>query len=474
MKNLKIFLIVIIAISSFVFIVSCNKEDSYSENSKTEIRNRDFSTERNIKQYVSTDTRHSIVAKTLSVYFKSANVRSAFDTYTRAKSNNVILLSDFLYNKVADDANLLSTYPLRVDPSESISLCDLINDYLNDYPGLEISFVKESNNEFPDIVNDENFETVSVYSDVDIYPVYKDGYKIGSYLVGDEPTDKTVLKLQTSDVYDVMNYNNVTGSSNNKYADLLSCLNLKDMINGMPLISNDTKSVNGCVLKNPLGDVKVITIENIYDFYNLNCGFPDGFPNNSNPSTEIRSICDRDALRNEDETIRDVRGINGKTIFRSCDTWCSYWDKNCTFQVDIFIPTKAATAGEYAVLGSIMRVFSLNEKRLRNGWNTERELPVTEWLYLEGKHGDEWQYTWTGRHRKRGTTSETTVSLGFSGKVGFKIDSVGVELGSSSNISNKITRANLDCPLGTDIARYCSSLEEQKHLGDIDFKIDEK
>ncbi len=154
----------------------------------------------------------------------------------------------------------------------------------------------------------------------------------------------------------------------------------------MPFITSSTKSINGCIYTNPLGETKVLTLEDIYTLFNINCGFPDGFPNNSDPSIEVRNMCDRDILRNKNETIRDVRGINGKTIFRSCDTWCSYWDKNCVFQVDVFIPTKAATAGEYAVLGSIMKVFSLNEKRLRNGWNTEREIPITEWLYLEGKY----------------------------------------------------------------------------------------
>ncbi len=475
MRHFKILLAMSIFFCSILLISSCNKEDSNTSNVKTEIRNIDFSIGRNIKKYVSTDYRHALVAKTISVWFKSSAVRTAFDAHTRAKGNNVILLSDFLYNKILDDVNLRNTYPTSIGTAVSISLCDLINEYLKDYPGLEISFVKESNNEYPDIINDGNFETVSVYSDVDTYPVYKDGNLITSYLASDEPTSKTILKLQTSDIYDVINTNNLaTSTSNPKYADLINCEVLRNIINNMPFVASSTKSINGCIYTNPLGETKVLTLDDLYTIFNTNCGFPDGFSNISDPSTEVRSTCDRDALRNEDETIRDVRGINGKTIFRSCDTWCSYWNKNCTFQVDIFIPTKAATAGEYAVLGSIMKVFSLNEKRLRNGWNTEREIPVTEWLYLEGKHGDEWQYTWTGRHRKRGTTSETTISLGLSSKIGFKIDSVTEELGRSASVSNKITRANEDCPLGNDIARYCSPLEEQMHLGDIDFKLDEK
>lgn len=215
-------------------------------------------------------------------------------------------------------------------------------------------------------------------------------------------------------------------------------------------------------------------LEEIYNFFNENCGIPDGFPNSGGDSIVTpRSVCDRDVLRNRPEVIFDVRG-SGKTIFRSCNTWCSYWDSNCTFQVDVFIPTIAATAGEYTVIGSLMKVFSLNEKRLRNGWNTIKEVPITEWLYLEEKHGDEWQYTWTGRHRKRGQEVETTVSSGFSGKIGFMINKVGVELSPSSNVTQKVKIAFQDCALGNDIARYYNSLPEQKSLGDITFKLTEK
>jgi hypothetical protein len=475
MKKIKI----LIALFTFAIIgmviYSCNKEDLKNPISNSDLQYRDFRGERKIGLYVSNDSRHSIVAKTLSVYFKSKSVRTAFDAFTRAKGENVALLADFLYNKIADDPNLRNCFPESLGQLPSISFCDLVNLYLKDYPGLEISFVKESDNEFPNIIDDDIFETVSVYTDTDIYPSYIGGNQIGTYSVSDAPIDKTILKLQMSDVYEVTNNNNLgQTNSNTKYADLLACPALKEMINNLPFIAKSSKSLNGCILINPLGDMKILKFEDIFTFFNQNCGFPEGFPNVSPPSLEPRSICDRDYLRNADETIRDVRGINGSTIFRSCNTWCSYWDRDCTFQVDVFIPTIAPQPGQYAILGSTMRVFSLNEKGLRNGWNTFREIPITEWLYLEGKHGDEWQYTWTGRHRRRGQTQETTTSIGLSSKIGFKIEGATVELGQSGSISDKIKIAFEDCPLGSDIARYCSTLEEQKHLGDIDFKLDEK
>jgi hypothetical protein len=349
---------------------------------------------------------------------------------------------------------------------------------LKDYPGLEISFVKESNNEYPDIINDGNFETVSVYSDVDTYPVYKDGILINSYLASDEPTSKTILKLQTSDIYDVINTNNVaTSTSNPKYADLINCEVLRNIINNMPFVASSTKSINGCIYTNPLGETKIFTFESIFTFYNTNCGTfssppPPFYPPNG-PSVPPCDA-DRDDLVNDRETIIDIKCPNGKDILRSCDKWCSYWNKNCEFQVDIFIPVLVASGQEFTTLGSLKKVFNANEKKLRKKELVTVNIPITEWLFLEGKHGDEWQYTWTGRHRNRGTTSETTIGFAFSSKITFKIDSIGVEVGPSASISHKIERANEDCELGTEIARYCRPLAEFMSLGDIEYHVNEQ
>ncbi|MCO6460865.1 MAG: hypothetical protein J5I59_05640 [Saprospiraceae bacterium] len=178
---------------------------------------------------------------------------------------------------------------------------------------------------------------------------------------------------------------------------------------------------------------------------------------------------------NKKEKVVEVRGNGTKTWLRDCDTWCSYWDKNCLIQVDLFIPVLSSdNPNEYKVLNSQMKVMTLNEKRLRKGWFLNPGTEFTEWLFLEGKHGDEWQYNFTGRHRKRGTTSEFTVQNGLSAKVSFKIGNVGVELSPSNSITNKISRANKDCELGNDIARYCRlSLPEKLSTGTMDVYVTE-
>ena len=474
MKNVKqIFKLVLILAVVFLKL-SCGKDEVGLSKENLNLKSQN-NQGRIINAYTSTDTRHGVVAMTLSIYFKDAEVRFEFDKYCRQKGSSVLLLADFLYNVVLEKPTLINTYDATANLiTGSLPLCSLLNNYLADFPGLELSFMEESESEYPSILSVTDFEVVSVYSDIDLYPIYKNGALIGEYKVTDEPTDKIILKLKMLDVFDVLNQNDVTQQNISfKYADLVQCQSLENYLNGINMELISSKLRKGCVINNPLGLTRVVILDSIFDHFNRNCGIPEGFPLTGDNTINPRSTCPRDAIRNGEEEIFDVRGLNGKTIFRDCDVWCSYWDRDCVFQVNVFIPT-IASATEFTVLGSIVRVFSLNEKRLRKGWNTFRRIPVTEWLYLEGRHGNEWQYTWTGRHRNRGTESETNVSIGFSSKVGFKIDTITVELGRSLNFSHKVKRANKDCDLGVDIARYCRSIPDLRNLGDIGYRITEK
>lgn len=456
-------------LSIFIFTECSDNSDEIQTTYKTDVR-----TDRVISEYASSDPRHPKLAKALSIFFKRDIVRNAFDSYCRTKQNSVVLLSNYLFDAVLSNSILSNMFLNDLSLASDMSLHQVMNEYLFEYPTLEISFVQNTENDYPDIGQLQNFETVSVYSDITNFPIYVDGVEYGTYLVTDEPTEKTILKIQSSDVFYVWTNNNLNSSnSNNKISDLLTCGELRNYLNEIPYQEGPQKLIGGNVYNNPLSTAKFIEIMQIYNKFNEACGVPDGFPTEGDTELDPRNSCDRDALINRQEQIRDVRGLNGKTILRSCDTWCSYWDKNCTFQVDIYIPT-VKDPNTFGVIGSLMKVFSLNEKRLRNGWFIDREIPITEWLYLEGKHGDEWLYNWTGRHRKRGTTSERTISLGLSSEIGFKILKQEVKLKADGSISNKITHANEDCPLGNDISRYCNPLEEQRSIGDIGFKLIEK
>ncbi|MDV7398925.1 hypothetical protein RZS08_46385, partial [Arthrospira platensis SPKY1] len=59
-------------------------------------------------------------------------------------------------------------------------------------------------------------------------------------------------------------------------------------------------------------------------------------------------------------------------------------------------------------------------------------------------------------------------------KITFKVGDVGVEVGPTASISHKILRANKDCELGTEIARYCRPLAEFMSLGDIEYHVNEQ
>jgi hypothetical protein len=470
----------------FLFLVGCQKESNISglDNSDIDFRNANPNSPRSINPFVSTDSRHDLVAKTISLFFKSQDVRTSFDAYTRnTRGIDVVLLADYFYHVVIQSSSLISLYETAAVSTNSLSLCELLNEYFYDYPGIEIYFDTDSDvdTDFPDIINESDFETITVFDDMDTsYPIYKNGIQSGNWDVNDEKEDITIIFLQTTDVYNVYNTSNVTtANSSHKFSDLVVCDDLRIHLNNVPIKANDSTSISGCVIQYPLGGVRVVEIDEIFLFFNENCftqidtlSLVDFDEEDLDLRMPLCEVADRDALRNGNEYIFDVRGKN-KDVLRDCDKWCARSNKNCRFQVDVLIPI-VASATEWAIQGSLMKTFSLNEKRLRKGWDTKEQIAITPWLYLEGRHGDVWQYTWTGRHRKRGTVTETTINFGISGGVKFKLDSLEVTLNFNSSWNRKITRANEDCDLGQDFAYYCEDLPEKQTIGDIKYKLKEE
>lgn len=477
MKDLKLFSILLVVLV-FVFVTSCNKDyENITILSKGDVG---FRGDRLVKDFESFDSsRHADIAKVISKLFESPTIRQSFDSLCREANAEVFLLSEFLYNSVLENSILSGVLMDAVNDAGVITISDLFNEYLWDYPGLEISFLDDSAADFPNIAIDNlDFEVVLVYGDADYFPRYIDGIESGNYHVTDEPTDKIILKLKENDRY-LISHNSSFDTSNvrNGFSDLLLCEDLKNYMNNKGVMAYGAKIWGGSTLNSPLSGLKVFEIEELFDFFNATCSIPpDLTPPLSPPSGPTVPPCDadRDDMVNGRETIIDIKCPNGKDILRDCDTWCSYWDEKCKFQVDVFIPVLAPSGTEFTTLGSLMKVFSVNEKKLRQKKLVTVNVPITEWLFLEGKHGDEWQYTWTGRHRKRGEASETTIGFAFSAKVTFKVDTLGIELGPSTSMTNKITRANKDCALGVEISRYCRPLPEFMSLGDIEYHVNEQ
>ncbi len=262
-----------------------------------------------------------------------------------------------------------------------------------------------------------------------------------------------------------------------QFQDLFRCQGLRDhLMNYEPVSSESIVQEEGnCTLISPLAGARIFEIPDVLDSFNSNCGDSGGSVGTGGDGpVEPRSTCDRDEVVNGRELIEDVRSLNGKAVLRQCDRWCSWWDKNCFFQVDVAIPSSTASDATWSIIGKTTKVFSVNEKRLRKGWRADRIIPITEWLYLEGRHGDEWQYSWTGRHRRRGTTSERTVGLSLANKIKFKLGPIEAEKTIGPSVSFKVSRANEDCVLGDDIARYCRSLRERCYTGDLYFLLNEQ
>ncbi len=138
----------------------------------------------------------------------------------------------------------------------------------------------------------------------------------------------------------------------------------------------------------------------------------------------------------------------------------------------MFIPTKKSDG--FKAFDEVMQVVSLNEKRLRNGWFNKEEVQMFKWKFLEGIHGDEVQYKFTGRHRNRGTVNTNKFKLSLSSTIGFVIDLVKVNIKPEISYEREVKHANEDCDLGTPISYYCDGLPENLIFGDSKFKIEEK
>jgi len=437
---------------------------------------------------------HKDMAKVISKYFESQNVRQAFDQFRKVKDNEVVLLADFVYNKVLNDGALTSSLGSTLSTVGNSNLCDFVNVYLTQYPGIEISFLIDVDADYPDIINIAGIETVSIYTNCTNYPIYKNGQNTTSFYTGDDsPTDKVILRLQASGVYEVYKMSSSSSASqtisstlitqtnaSNKFSDLLRCDHVASYVNNISNVSTSTKTVNGCVVTNPLTNVKIVVVDNIYKEWNKECSGSDGFPTNTNPGGGLDTLiefrgndnCDRDVMRNGHETIRDVRCTN-KAILRDCRKWCKYLDERCSFQVDVFIPS-VPVGPQFQALEKRQYIFSFNEKRLRRGWFNKEEYPMFKWLYLEERHGDEIQYTWTGRHPKRGTTVKRSFGLSLSSTIGFIVKKVKVELTRKADLKAEVIIAFEDCPLGIVVSTYCAALEEQIYMDDLRFKVTEK
>lgn len=443
-------------------------------------------------ELTSDDVRHEQFALGLSQLFKKQTIRGSFQDYLSDNKDETILLADFFFNKVSSrdlafDDIVNSSSDEDVYPRLT---CDFLDDYFATYPGIEGAIVDYYDTISVDLSQSQfDFEVFLVFDDVDDAPGFIAGEKTKDYSIEDVPVGN-VLKISMGDYRFVSMGVNAEGDGfRRQFFDLFDCSSMVSFVNNKDFETSQAQQDEACLSVHPLEGLKVTNLDDLLNHFNYNCGYPEGVapPGGDDGSggdgpTDPRSDdCDRDAIRNYTETLVDVRSVGGKPILRDCDTWCHRRDKRCIFQVDVLIPTSSPSAAAnegFQVIGSIKKVFSTGERRLWKNWESDGlrdyPLPITEWLYLEGKHGDEWQYSWTGRHRNRGTEVEKKLGISLSSSVGFEKE--GVKIGRENKGESTITvkHANEDCFLGNEIARYCNPLRERKRSGDLYFLLNEQ
>lgn len=442
-------------------------------------------------ELTSDDVRHEQFARGLSQLFKKQVIRSSFQDYQSDKKDETILLADFFFNKVSSE-DLAFDELVNSSSVQNISprlTCDFLDDYFATYPGIEGAFIDYYDTIPVDLSLPQfDFEVFLVFDDKDDAPGFIDGEKTKAYSIEDVPVGN-VLKISMGDYRFVSTGVDAEGDGfRRQFFDLFDCSSLVSFVNNKDFEKSEAQQNESCLSAHPLEGLKVVNLDELLNHFNGHCGYPEGMtppgdfgPGGDGPTDPRSDDCDRDALQNYTETLVDVRSVGGKAILRDCDTWCHRRNKRCIFQVDILIPTASPDDEEdegFEVIGSIKKVFSTGERRLWKNWESDGlrdyPLPITEWLYLEGRHGDEWQYSWTGRHRNRGTEIEQELGVAFGNTVGFEKGGIKIGRENKGSASIKITRANEDCFLGNDIARYCNDLRERKRTGDLYFLLNEQ
>lgn len=300
--------------------VSCNKQEitnkPYNNETAVELRSK-----RTINSFSAADIRHEKVAIVLSDFFENTIVRSAILDYAESINKEVILLADFFYKEVLENEPLITIFnSINTDNSENenISLCSLINEYLFDYPNLEVYIYQNySTVPYPAIRTVNNVETVFFYDDVSSFPIYKAGVSEGIYNLQNEPEDKTIFIIKTMDFYDVLSSSTISQEAANPlYADLLVSKEAIDYINNTIDISPSSKSISGlCIFNNPLSNLKVINLETLFNVYNNDLSLLPADTSTTTPGPPVimrGGDCSRDGIKNPNgrETITYFR-VNG-------------------------------------------------------------------------------------------------------------------------------------------------------------------
>lgn len=374
---------------------------------------------------------------------------------------------------------------------EILSFEYFINDFISKYPGMSISFPKD------DMVKNRSNE-IYVFSEAlhdQLNPV-KNYYFIldGELLIKEVPSDGPnfdVVVIQEREGYVVLDQarlNDVDYFDDNsrvRHCDnlvsKLSELNLNDKIESLQI------EVDGQSFNNPFRNLLFITNSDINKAYHESC--IDAFLGKQNagsyrtPPTDCGNgqapIRDTWNTAVNDEHSLQIRLPAGNDFLEEGNDWCAWWNTNCRFQIDLYIPTQA-NSNEFAPIQ--LPYFAYYKENLikTKGWTSPNsELRFTRWFFDNGTHGDEWAYRWMGKHRNGGTETTRVIGGMLSTVLGFKIAGISRDLTQAGNASYTSKYTNIDQLAGAALAYYCDNMFENQHgkpyfASEVQFRLKER
>ena len=246
-------------------------------------------------------------------------------------------------------------------------------------------------------------------------------------------------------------------------------------LNFNPVTTSNTLNLCGTSYPNPFLNRFYINDSILTTLYNTEASnsfyFPPAFPPLGNFLCPSGLASQRTTFNNSvnREFSHSIKLPMGNAVLELNNDWCAWWNKDCRFMVDLYIPSRFNSTTFEPL--HLTKFFWYHEKSLKKkifvAPRTSAEFGP--WYYETSQHGDEWKYNWTGKHRKEGNTTTITLGAELGSTVGFKDDKTGL----SASLTRKInaifqtTRTNKDLFLGGDLVYWCDDILVNNNRGNL-------
>lgn len=285
----------------------------------------------------------------------------------------------------------------------------------------------------------------------------------------------------------INNENYFNDHSKVKYLESFVCNTDFVSLNYNPITTNNTLNLCGTSYPNPFLNRYYINDSILTTLYNDEASnsfyFPPAFPPNNNFLCENGLASQRTTFNStvNNEFSHSIKLPAGNDVLELNHDWCAWWNKNCRFMVDLYIPSRFNST-TYEPL-HLTKFFWYHEKSLKKKIFVapRDDAQFIPWYYETSQHGDEWKYNWTGKHRKEGDENTITLGAELGATLGFKDDKTGLTVGLSRKLNAVFStkRSNKDLFLGGDLVYWCDDIlmnNNRGHLystGDVLFHVRE-